>query len=375
MALSAISHTQIVTQPSSVVRVMRDDGTLDPARDPGLDPAQVVRLYQTMLKTRLIDDRLFALQRQGRIGFHVGVQGEEAAVCAATYAMREQDWVFPCYREQGAALVRGFDLQTYVDNLFGNARDVVRGRQMPDHITSRENHYASVSSPVGTQITQAVGFAWAAQLQGDDVVTLVYFGDGATSSSDFHSGMNFAGVYRAPVVFFCRNNGWAISVPSQQQTASSSFAIKAEAYGMPGVSVDGNDVFAVISVVRDAVRRAERGQGPTLVEAVTYRTGGHSSSDDPDRYRSKAELAAWLRRDPIDLLRRHLELTGHWDPEQDRRFVQEVDLAFRAAVASAEAVPPPPLATMFDDVYEKVPWHLREQRDQLLSGPRPPRAH
>jgi 2-oxoisovalerate dehydrogenase E1 component alpha subunit len=375
MALSAISHTQLVPKPDSVVRVMRDDGTLDPARDPGLEPAEVVRLYQTMLKTRMIDDRLFALQRQGRVGFHVGAQGEEAAVCAATYAMREQDWVFPCYREQGAALVRGFDLQTYVDNLFGNARDVVHGRQMPDHITSREKHYASVSSPVGTQITQAVGFAWAAQLRGDDLVTLVYFGDGATSSSDFHSGLNFAGVYRAPVVFFCRNNGWAISVPSQQQTASSSFAIKAQAYGMAGVSVDGNDVFAVISVVREAVRRAERGKGPTLVEAVTYRTGGHSSSDDPDRYRARAELAAWLKRDPIDRLRRHLEFMGCWNPEAERRFVQEVDAAFRAAVASAEAVPPPPLASMFDDVYAELPWHLREQRDQLLFGPRPPRAH
>jgi pyruvate dehydrogenase E1 component alpha subunit len=374
MALSAISHSQLVPKPSSVVRVMRDDGTLDPARDPGLEPAEVVRLYQTMLKTRLIDDRLFALHRQGRIGFHVGARGEEGAVCAAAYAMRAQDWVFPCYREQGAALVRGFELQTYLDNVFGNARDVVHGRQMPDHITSREKHYTSVSSPVGTQITQAVGFAWAAQLRGDDLVTLVYFGDGATSSSDFHSGLNFAGVNRAPVVFFCRNNGWAISVPSQQQTASSSFAIKAQAYGMPGVSVDGNDVFAVISVVRDAVRRAERGQGPTLVEAITYRTGGHSTSDDPDRYRPKAELGAWLRVDPIDRLRSHLELTGRWSPEEERHFVQEVDSAFRAAVASAEAVPAPPLASMFDDVYEKLPWHLREQRDQLLSGPRPPQT-
>lgn len=354
---------------------MRDDGTLDPARDPGLEPAEVVSLYQTMLKTRLVDDRLFALQRQGRIGFHVGAQGEEAAVCAATYAMREQDWVFPCYREQGAALVRGFELEPYLDNLFGNARDVARGRQMPDHITSRDKHYASVSSPVGTQITQAVGFAWAAQLRGEDVATLVYFGDGATSSSDFHSGLNFAGVYRTPVIFFCRNNGWAISVPSEQQTASSSFAIKAEAYGMPGVSVDGNDVFAVVSVVRDAVRRAVRGEGPTLVEAVTYRTGGHSSSDDPDRYRPKAEVGAWLRRDPIDRLRRHLELTGCWSIQEERRFVQEVESAFRAAVASAEAVPPPPLASMFDDVYAKLPWHLREQRDQLLLGPRPPRTH
>jgi pyruvate dehydrogenase E1 component alpha subunit len=374
MALSAISHTELVPRRASVVRVMRDDGTLDPGRDPGLEPEQVVKLFQAMLKTRLVDDRLFALQRQGRIGFHVGAQGEEAAVCAATYALRDHDWVFPCYREQGAALVRGFELQTYLDNVFGNARDVGRGRQMPDHITSRKHRYASVSSPVGTQITQAVGFAWAAKLRGDGTVALVYFGEGATSSSDFHGGLNFAGVYRAPVVFFCRNNGWAISAPSQEQTASSSFAVKAEAYGMPGVRVDGNDVFAVVSVVREAVRRAARGEGPTLVEAVTYRTGGHSTSDDPDRYRPKDELAVWLRRDPIDRLRRHLELTGGWSPEQERRFVQEVDSDFRAAVASAESVPPPPLESMFDDVYAALPWHLREQRDQLLTGPRPARA-
>lgn len=375
MMATAIKLSQPEQEEFSLVRVMRDDGSLDPTLDPGLSPEEVVSLYRHMLKTRLLDERLVALQRQGRVGFHVGSHGEEGAICAATQAMRAQDWVFPCYRELGSALVRGFDLQRFMDNMFGNARDVVRGRQMPDHFTSREKRYGSVSSPVGTQITQAVGFAWAAKIRGEDLATLVYFGDGATSSSDFHSGMNFAGVFKLPVVFFCRNNGWAISVPTRQQTATATLAIKAEAYGMPGVLVDGNDVFAVVAVVRDAVKRAQHGEGPTLIEALTYRLGGHSTSDDPDRYRGKADLEPWLPRDPVCRLRRHLEIHGHWDDAREREFVERVDAAFREAVASSEATPPPPLESMFDDVYAEPPWHLREQRAQLVQGPRAPRTH
>ncbi len=375
MTAAVIQFTEPVLEPEPLVRVMRDDGTLDPSRDPGLKPAEVVSLYCTMLKTRVLDDRLVALQRQGRIGFHVGSTGEEGAICAAAAGMRARDWIFPCYREIGAALMRGFDLQCFIDNMFGNARDVVRGRQMPDHFTARGLRYGSVSSPVGTQITQAAGFAWAAKMKREDVATLAYFGDGATSSSDFHSGMNFAGVFKLPVVFFCRNNGWAISVPTRLQSATETLAIKADAYGIPGVRVDGNDVFAVISVVREAVERASRGEGATLIEALTYRLGGHTTSDDPDRYRGAADLAPWLPRDPLHRLRRHLELGGQWSEAKERAFVESVDAALRDAVASAEAVPPPPLSSMFEDVYAKMPWHLREQRAQLLSGPRAGATH
>ena len=182
-------------------RVLDLEGHADPARDPGLAPELLQRIYVGMLRTRLVDDRLTRLQRQGRIGFHVGSLGEEAAIVAPAAAMREQDWLFPCYREWGAALYRGYPLQRYMDNMYGNADDVCLGRQMPDHITARDQHFGSVTAPIGTQITQAVGFAWAARIKREDLVTAAYFGDGATSSNDFHAGMGFAGVYKSPTLF------------------------------------------------------------------------------------------------------------------------------------------------------------------------------
>src|SRR5688572_27364383 len=195
----------------------------------------------------------------------------------------------------------------------------------------------SISSPVGTQITQGVGFAWAAKLRRDDVATLIYFGDGATSSNDFHSGMNFAGVFKTPSVLFCRNNGWAISVPTERQTASETFAQKGSAYGVPGVRVDGNDLFAVIAVVKAAVERASRGEGATLIEALTYRMGGHSTSDDPNAYRGSDALQAWADRDPIQRVRRYMEKHSQWSDRQEDELKQGLEERFRAAVSVAEA--------------------------------------
>jgi 2-oxoisovalerate dehydrogenase E1 component alpha subunit len=300
----------------------------------------------------------------------VGSLGEEGAIIGAAFAMRQQDWLFPCYREFGAALLRGLDFQRFVDNMFGNANDTAKGRQMPDHYTCRAAHWLSISSPVGTQITQAVGFAWAGKLKHKDLATLVYFGDGATSSSDFHSGMNFAGVFKIPVVFFCRNNGWAISVPAERQTASETFAAKGVAYGVPAIRVDGNDVFAVIHAVRSAVQRGTRGEGPTLIEALTYRMGGHSTSDDPNAYRGSDALKPWADRDPIERLRRYLNARGAWNAEAEQAFVEGVERKFREAVEIAERTPRPRLETMFEDVYQTPPWHLAEERAELLKGPR-----
>ncbi len=362
-------------EPLEVFRVLRDDGTLDPEHDPGLTTEEVVEIYRGLVQTRTLDQRLTALQRQGRIGFHVGSLGEEAAILGSTYAMRETDWIFPCYREFGSALMRGLSLQKFMDNMFGNANDTVKGRQMPDHYTCREKRWGSISSPVGTQITQAVGFAWAAKIDGQDIATLTYFGDGATSSPEFHSGMNFAGVFKIPTVFFCRNNGWAISVPTERQTASATFAQKADAYGVAGVRVDGNDLFAVIAATRQAVERAARGEGPTLIEALTYRMGGHSTSDDPLRYRGDEQLEPWAARDPIERVRHHLTRLGAWDDERQAACVADVDARFKQAVAVAEQTPPPPLESMFEDVYESPPWHLAEQREQLIQGPRAPKSH
>ena len=361
--------------PAKVIRVLSDDGTLDPRHDPRLSEAEVIEIYRWMVTTRQFDERLVALQRQGRIGFHVGSLGEEAAIIGAAFAMRKSDWLFPCYREWGAALMRGLPLQTFMDNMFGNANDTVQGRQMPNHITSRETGFTSVSSPVGTQITQAVGFSWGAKIDGKDVASLVYFGEGATSSTDFHSGLNFAGVFKVPVVFLCRNNGWAISVPAERQTATRTFAEKADGYGIPGVRVDGNDIFAMVSVVREAVRRGEQGLGPTLVEAVTYRMGGHSTSDDPNRYRGTDDLKHWAERDPLARLRQYLERHKAWDDRAEQALIADIDQRFRAAVAVSEKTPAPPLESIFEDVYQKPPWHLQEQRAELLRGPRAPSGH
>jgi pyruvate dehydrogenase E1 component alpha subunit len=358
--------------PADVIRTLREDGSLEPKYDPGLTNDDIVALYRHMASTRFLDERLTALQRQGRIGFHVGSLGEEGAIIGAAFAMRKQDWLFPCYREFGAALLRGLDFQRFIDNMFGNENDTVKGRQMPDHYTCRASHWLSISSPVGTQITQAVGFAWGAKLKRDDLATLVYFGDGATSSSDFHSGMNFAAVFKTPTIFFCRNNGWAISVPTERQTASETLAQKAIAYGMPSVRVDGNDAFAVVYAVREALARAVRGEGPTLIEALTYRMGGHSTSDDPNAYRGSDVLKQWVDRDPIERIRAFLISRNAFDEAASREAKQELERRFKEAVEIAERTPRPRLETMFDDVYATPPWHLVEERVKLITGPRAP---
>jgi 2-oxoisovalerate dehydrogenase E1 component alpha subunit len=346
------------------------DGRVDPDCDPRLDVALVRRIYDAMVRTRLIDLRLLKLQRQGRIGFHVGSEGEEAAIIASCAALRDEDWIFPCYREAGAALYRGLDLQVYIDNMYGNANDVVKGRQMPDHLTARSVHFGSITAPIGTQITQAVGFAWAAKLKREALVTATYFGDGATSSNDFHAGMNFAGVFQTPCVFLLRNNGWAISVSAEQQTHSRTYADKGIAYGVPGVRCDGNDALAVYSVTRAAVERALRGEGPTLIELVTYRAGAHSSSDDPTAYRDAGEVEEQMRRDPLRRLRAYLERHRALSAADQIALEERVQAELSACIERAEASSTPSIASMFEDVYEHVPVHLREQQAECVDGPR-----
>jgi pyruvate dehydrogenase E1 component alpha subunit len=358
-----------------IVSVILPDGSTDGAHDPKLPLEQVIAIYEAMVRTRSLDIQLERLQRQGRIGFHIGSLGEEACVIGSAAAFGEPDWLFPCYREFGALLWRGMPLQTYVNNMYGNADDVVKGRQMPDHYSGKPYHYGSVSSPIGTQIAQAMGFAWAAKLKQEKLVVGVYFGDGATSSNDFHTGVNFAGVFKTPNVFLCRNNRWAISVPSEKQTASESFAIKGVAYGIRGVRCDGNDALATYDTVRRAVERARNGEGPTLVEMVTYRLGGHSTSDDPRVYRAQTEVEAWRKTDPVLRLRKHLETKGAWNDGLEEALKHKVETALKECIEKAEAVSPPALSTMFEDVFKEVPWHLREQREELLRGPRAKTGH
>lgn len=349
------------------MQVIREDGTLDPGFDPGLSVDQVVALYKAMVRTRIVDDRLERLQRQGRIAFHVGSLGEEAAIIGSAAALRDQDWIVPCYREVGALLWRGYPLQQYVDHMYGNAGDPIHGRQMPDHTFSRAHRYLSVSAPIGTQIPHAVGLAWAAKKKGLDECVGVFFGDGATSSNDFHAAMNFAAVYQTPTLFLCRNNGYAISLPTEQQTATRTLAEKAAGYHMPAVQVDGNDVLAVSVAVRDAVRRASTGGGPTFIELLTYRLGGHSTSDDPRIYRTEGEVDSWRRSDPIDRVRLHIVKRGAWDDELDADWRSVCDTEVRACVKAAEEKPAPDLEQVFRDVYETQPEHLRDQETDCVS--------
>jgi 2-oxoisovalerate dehydrogenase E1 component alpha subunit len=352
------------------MQVIRDDGSLDPNLDPGLSVDRVVALYKAMVRTRVIDDRLNRLQRQGRIAFHVSSLGEEAAIVGAAAALRDPDWIVPCYREVGALLWRGYPLQRYVDHMYGNAGDPVRGRQMPEHTFSREHRYLSVSAPIGTQIPHAVGVAMAAKKRGLDECVGVFFGDGATSSNDFHAAMNFAAVYRAPVLFLCRNNGYAISLPTSQQTAVRTLAEKAPAYRIPASRTDGNDVLAVWRAVREGVERAAEGGGPTFIELMTYRLGGHSTSDDPRIYRDQEEVDAWRRGDPLTRLRRHIEQREVWSPELDADWQAICEAEVKACVLKAESTPASDLRDVFTDVYAEQPWHLREQEAECLGGPR-----
>jgi pyruvate dehydrogenase E1 component subunit alpha len=353
-----------------LIQILPEHGVPDPARVPRLSADEARRLYRGMVTIRVMDERLLAMQRQGRIGFYGEARGQEAAVIGAAAALQKNDWLVPALREAGAAIYRGLTLREYVAQIFGNADDVARGRQLPCHPGTRASRYVTMSSCIATQLPHAVGMAWAARLHRDPVVVLGCLGDGATSEEDFHVAANFAGVYKAPVVFFCQNNQWAISTPCASQSASRTFAIKALAYGFGGVRVDGNDVLAVYATVKDAVERARRGDGPTLVEALTYRVSAHSSSDDPTRYRDETITEAWRRKDPLARMRRFLTSQGLLDEAADRQLHAAVDAEVREAIAAEEPVGPPPLDTLITDVFAEVPAHLREQLAELEPVPR-----
>jgi 2-oxoisovalerate dehydrogenase E1 component alpha subunit len=348
-----------------LLRIVDEDGKADPAEV--LLPDEAVRsLYRWMVLGRALDERMVTLQRQGRIGFYIGAVGEEATVVGAVAAVEEGDWIFPCYREHVGALMRGLPLRAFLCGLFGNADDPVKGRQMPCHEAWRPGRFLSISSPIATQLPHAVGAAWAARLKGDEMVSLVFFGDGATSAADFHTGLNFAAVQRVPVVFVCRNNGWAISLPRERQTASDTIAQKAHAYGMRAERVDGNDLLAVHAATRRARARAAAGEGPTLLECVTYRMEGHSTSDDPRAYRPESLLEPWRRRDPLQRVRKYLARRGALDDAADTRLRDEVRGEILAALREAEASPPrPPLSSLFEDVYAEPLRQQREQHEEL----------
>ena len=323
-------------------------------------------MWREMKRLRTLETRMVVLQRQGRVGFYGSCTGQEAAPIATGFALAPEDWVFPALRESAIMLVRGFPLASYVAQVFGNARDVLKGRQMPSHMSGKQVHQVSWSSCIGPQIPQAVGAAMAAKIRGDKVVTVGFMGDGATSEPDFHAAMTFAARYEAPCVLICQNNQWSISVPTSRQTASKTIAVKARAYGVSGVRVDGNDVLAVYAAVRDAADRARSGGGPTFLELVTYRMGAHSTSDDPTRYREAGEVERWAKKDPLDRFERHLRRARLVDDAMVAKVEAELEVEIATAIEEVEAAPPPTRESLFDDVYGSVPAHLAEQRDALV---------
>jgi len=348
----------------SLYRVLRDDGTADYGARvaDAADPRVLLSAYREMRRLRALDARMIVLQRQGRVGFYGACTGQEAVPLATAFALEKDDWVFPALREQSVMLVRGFSLVSFIAQVFGNSGDVLKGRQMPSHHAARSVNQVSWSSNIGTQIPQAVGAAWAMKLQKKPHVAIGFMGDGATSEADFHAAMIFAGRYRVPAVLVCQNNHWSISVPTERQTASRTIAIKGRAYGIPSVRVDGNDFLALYTVLKEAIRRARAGEGPAFIEAVTYRIGAHSSSDDPTRYRSDAEVEAWKKKDPLDRLHRHLTLTGAVDAAYNEGLDRELSHEIGEAVRQVEAMAPPGRESLFEDVYAAAPWHLVEQR-------------
>jgi 2-oxoisovalerate dehydrogenase E1 component alpha subunit len=357
-----------VSDGDEPLQYLTPEGTLRPGREAPLSDDEAKRLFISMLRIRLIDERMVMLQRQGRIGFYIGGTGEEAAIIGSVAALRPSDWLFPCYRENGGYLLRGMPFQRFVDNLFGNANDPALGRQMPNHISWRQANISSVSSPIGTQIPHAVGAAFAAKLQGKDDVMLTFIGEGGTSSNDFHAGMTFAGVWKAPVIILCRNNHWAISVPREKQCAAERIVDKAIGYGVPGVRVDGNDLFAMYAATRDAVARGRRGEGATFIEAVTYRIQGHSTSDDPTVYRKPEVVEPWRAKEPLIRLNKYLTARGQWSQAEEEQLRAKIDEEVKAAIKTSEATPPPSVETMFEDVFSYLPWFLAEQQEEVFAS-------
>src|SRR2546429_211159 len=329
--------------------ILDSDGNLDGALGPRLPPGGLRSLHRARVLARRFDERMVRLQRQGRIGTFAPIKGQEASQLGSVVTLRATDWMVPSFRETAAMIWRGWPIEKI---LLFFAGYVEGGRPAPDQ------HDLPITIPVGTQLPHAVGLAYAAQYRGDDAVVMAYFGDGATSEGDFHEALNFAGVWHVPVVFVCQNNQWAISVPLKKQTHSKTIAQKALAYGLPGIQVDGNDVLAVYTAAREAVERARAGEGPTLIECVTYRLGVHTTADDPTKYRTQEEVTAWEQKDPLTRFRAYLEKKDLLEDGLEQRVDEEI----AEAVRRFEATPPPDPLTIFDHVYAEMPPHLRAQR-------------
>jgi 2-oxoisovalerate dehydrogenase E1 component alpha subunit len=358
---------------NGLVRILDDEHHAVGPWNPDLDPAKLQVALRWMLLNRHFDKRMWQIQRQGRISFYMEARGEEAVSIGAAMALRSGDMCFPSYRNQGLYMYRGVKLVDMMCQCLSNTRDMCKGRQLPVMYHSKSGNVFSISGNLATQYPQAVGWAMASAIKGEDHIAASWLGDGSTAEADFHHALTFAAVYQAPVILNVVNNQWAIS--TFQGTAGGErrpFAARGLGLGMPGIRVDGNDLLAVYAVTLWAADRARRGGGPTLIEHVTYRGGAHSTSDDPSKYRPKDEWEAFPLGDPVERLKQHLIVEGHWSEKKHEALEEELRAEVHAAWKEAQKFgtmtegPFLDPATMFDDVYAELPHHLESQRRRLL---------
>ncbi len=338
------------------IEILDADGNVDRALMPDLDPERIREVYSSMVLMRAFDDKAIRLQRQGRMGTWASIAGQEAAQAGVGLAMDEEDWLVPAFREHGLMLMRGIPGHLLYAYWAGDERGSAY---------APETRCLPIAVPVGSQHQHGAGLGLAFRLRSEPHVAVTYGGDGSTSEGDFHEAVNFAAVFKAQTVFVIQNNQWAISIPYAQQTASETIAQKAHAYGIPGIQVDGNDIFAVYVATMEALERARAGGGPTLIEALTYRLGDHTTADEASRYRSPDEVERWRAKDPIVRLRKYLTGEGLWDDEQEGVLLEQVQERVDADVAAYEGMPPADPSEMFSSMYADLPPHVREQMEEL----------
>lgn len=331
------------------------------------DQDTALRIFKSMHYIRILDERMVSAQRQGRLSFYLACTGEEAAVIASAAALSDDDMVMTQYREQGVLAYRGYRTEQFMNQLLSNTLDPNKGRQMPIHYGDKTLNFMTVSSPLGTQIPQAAGYAYGQKMAGKSALTICYFGEGAASEGDFHAGLNMAAVLDCPVIFFCRNNGYAISTPAHEQFAGDGIASRGIGYGVQTIRVDGNDPLAVYIATQQARDIALSQQCPVLIEAMTYRLAAHSTSDDPASYRAKSEEQDWQHKDPIVRMQHHLQQQGWFDNDQINAYCQTQRSAILQALKTAEIQPKLDVREIVTDVYHDIPWHLVQQRDELVS--------
>ena len=354
-----------------LVRVLGDDNKAHGPWDPKLDPETLRTMLGHMAMVRAFDERMFRGQRQGKTSFYMKCTGEEATSVAASMALASDDIVFPSYRQQGILIARGYPLIEMINQIYSNKGDKLKGRQLPIMYSSREHSFFSISGNLATQTPQAVGWAMASAIKGDSRIAATWVGEGSTAEGDFHSACTFATVYNAPVILNVINNQWAISSFSGFAGAErTTFAARALGYGLAGLRVDGNDALACYAAQEWAANRARANHGPTLIVYFTYRAEGHSTSDDPSGYRSAQEREEWPLGDPVTRLKDHLIALGEWD--EDRQVAMDKACAEEVKATTKEAEKNGilghglhhPFRTMFEDVFEELPWHLQEQAKQ-----------